>query len=199
MNAHTGCNGLAPRTDFRLVPGPRRNSLRMKYMMPVIIAAVSLALSCATTSSSGGDERPHNIITEKKTVITEQIQKVPLFPRLFESVKKWPRMHDLEYRDFFSDAESAENPISSALYETCDKNGYLYISHVGQHVAITYFDSGFNIKDVKTFQSKLGFSTCMKQGLILILHRHPGTGMFVDTKVFVNTTGTGIDLQYNVE
>jgi hypothetical protein len=181
--------------DWRI----RTGGIVRAAVIPPLMAAMTL--SCNTTRQCDPCPNRH----EKATPATDaESAKAPaagerIFPSLYDTLKQWPGLNAGEYRDLTADIAAQKAPTSAALYETMGKDGYIYISHVGRHVAIAFLNQDLRVRDVKSFTSNLGFSTCWKQGLILTLHRHPATGSFVDTKVFVNTEGSSINLQYEIE
>ncbi|MBN1533637.1 MAG: hypothetical protein JXA20_13290 [Spirochaetes bacterium] len=163
--------------------------------MKALVPALCTALACSCTSTHRCDPCPiPNKGSDVPTISGER-----LFPGFYDTMKRWPGLKSEEYRELAADMAIRSGPTSAALYETMEKDGFIYISHVGRHVAIVFMNQQLHVRDVKSFTSRLGFSTCWKQGLILTLHRHPAEGSFVDTKVFVSTEGGSIDLQYDIE
>lgn len=178
-------------------PDPRQTPRCLLFCAPLIAAVAALFLACASPTpcinqNQQNDNQPEKIDVSPNT-------NTPLFSRLYGEMKKWQGLKNQELQEFNGEIKKADQPAAAALYETEIKDGYLFVSHVGRHVAITFFDAGFGIKDMKAFPAKLGFSACIKHGLILTLHKHPAAGQFIDSRVLVKTDKSSIILQYNID
>ncbi len=158
-----------------------------------LIITVLLQFSCSSTGTSG------TAVPPKSDGDGFTLPDHHLFSKLYDSLKDWPGLAAHEYVRLRSDIGSSGFPSSAALYQSEDRDGYLYVTHISGQVAIAYLSPRLEVRDVKAFSSELGFSACWKQGLILTLHKHPKSGSYIDTKVFVKTDNRRIDLQYDIK
>jgi hypothetical protein len=66
------------------------------------------------------------------------------------------------------------------------RHGHIFVCHTGWTVIVFAMDRSLRVTDARSFHAKLGFSIRWRDGdLVITLHEHPGTGMFVDTALRV--------------
>jgi hypothetical protein len=68
-------------------------------------------------------------------------------------------------------------------------DGTLYVASMGWAVVFVLVGKAGEIQDAHFEVAKQGFSISWRDGLVVTLHRHPGTGMFYDDPMHVSKKG----------
>jgi len=110
---------------------------------------------------------------------SEHIEHAPvnIFKEYYNKIKVYVNTGQAEYVDLLADISVIDKPNNEILIPTQHSGRYLYCAHIGWQVIVALVDTNYNIIDFRHFKGKSGFSITWFQGIKLIIHRHPGTGM----------------------
>lgn len=117
---------------------------------------------------------------------------VPAVDRAYDNLCGWPGLsstdHDMLREDIRAAAEAGVQ-ANSVLTKLEGLPGQVFITHVGWSVAICHLDNSLTIQQAVSYPAKQGFTICWFQGLLVILNRHPGTGMYNRIPIRVTASG----------
>jgi hypothetical protein len=138
-----------------------------------------LTLFCLRVIISFGQEKKYN---PEEHLSHSPMQKA--FNYLYQYVEQDKENYSILYEDMNHYWYSNTN--ERVLINTPNNEGLIFIIHIGWSVSVSYHSNNLEVKDVKHFTAKEGFSISPTYVLKLILHKHPGTGMSVDDERIIN-------------
>nr|NQU93532.1 hypothetical protein [Bacteroidota bacterium] len=114
----------------------------------------------------------------------------------YENVGSWLAEQENDYNMLLDDVLSFEGQYidQRVLLHTNNGQGYLFIFRAGWSVAICYLDKDLEVKDLDVFTAKMGYSVSWDTDLIITLHKHPGTDMFLNQEMNVGLKDGKLDI-----
>ena len=102
------------------------------------------------------------------------------------NVQSWPGL-DSDDQDRIRDGHLYAH--TRLLVPADDGHGVVFIAHSGWVVVIASLAPDLCVRDVKVMMAKCGYSVSWEGGLVVTLHKHPGTDMFWDAPYRVDSAG----------
>ena len=138
----------------------------------------------------------HSVFAQDKKYNPEEHQSHSPMQKAFNYLYLFIDQNKENYSLLYEDMNDFwyTNTNQRVLINTPNNKGLIFIMHIGWSVSVSYHNNNLEVKDVKHFTAKEGFSLSPTYVLKFVLHKHPGTGMDYDDELTIKVENDKLNI-----